>query len=74
MTGKQNTVMWMGLLLIITRFFTTRQFKDIWDEIVAGGGGASSVGGSIGGAIGGLDPFQFLPQPSSATSQKPRLV
>lgn len=34
MTGKQNTVMWLGLLLVATRLFTTRQWADIWTKTI----------------------------------------
>lgn len=30
MTGKQHAVMWLGLLLIITRMFTSNQWGSIW--------------------------------------------
>lgn len=36
MTSVQRTVMWMGILLIIVRFFTGSQFKIIWAEILSG--------------------------------------
>lgn len=36
MTKKQQAVMWMGLLLIILRLFTTSQWKSIWNTILQG--------------------------------------
>ncbi len=34
MTGKQNTVMWLGLILVAVRLFTTRQWSDIWTKTI----------------------------------------
>lgn len=36
MTSAQKTVMWMGILLVVVRFFTGSQFKIIWAEIISG--------------------------------------
>lgn len=36
MNGKQQVVMWSGIILIILRFFTTDQFSIIWGEIISG--------------------------------------
>lgn len=36
MTSKQLTVMWMGILLVVLRFFTSNQFSLIWSDIVSG--------------------------------------
>lgn len=36
MTTQQKTVMWMGILLIVVRFFTGSQFRIIWAEIISG--------------------------------------
>jgi hypothetical protein len=33
MTGKQTAVMWLGLLLIVTRLFTTDQWSELWGTI-----------------------------------------
>jgi hypothetical protein len=30
MTGKQSAVLWLGLLLVIVRLFTTKQWSDLW--------------------------------------------
>lgn len=38
MTGKQQAVMWMGLILIVLRLFTTNQWSDIWKTVLKGGG------------------------------------
>lgn len=45
MTGKQTTVLWMGLILIILRLFTTGQWHDIWSVILQGqkSGGGSNI-------------------------------
>ena len=43
MTGKQQAVMWLGLTLILTRLFTTNQWKDIWATILKGNSGSSGV-------------------------------
>lgn len=36
MTSVQRTVMWMGILLIVVRFFTGNQFRIIWAEVISG--------------------------------------
>lgn len=36
MTSKQLTVMWMGILLVVLRFFTSNQFRLIWSDVVSG--------------------------------------
>lgn len=41
MSGKQHAVMWLGLLLVITRMFTTGQWKSIWS--VVGGSGITTA-------------------------------
>jgi hypothetical protein len=33
MTGKQTAVLWLGLLLIITRMLTTSQWSEIWGSL-----------------------------------------
>ncbi len=51
MTGKQTAVMWLGLLLIITRLFTTGQWSHLWGSLTtntAGGTGSASSGKSSG--------------------------
>jgi hypothetical protein len=57
MNGQQHAVMWMGILLIILRLFTTIQ----WDELKAvfGWTDASTKGGKTGGG-------SVLPDPLSA--------
>lgn len=37
MTGKQNAVMWMGLMLILIRLFTTGQWSAIWTGTILAG-------------------------------------
>lgn len=66
MTGKQSAVMWLGIVLIFTRLFTTSQWSSIWAEILnrkstrtakIPGGPAiigrvpSGLGGALGGGI-----------------------
>jgi hypothetical protein len=46
MTGKQHAVMWMGLLLILMRMFTTTQWGDIKNALGVGGNFSSGGGGS----------------------------
>lgn len=36
MTPKQHAVMWMGLLLVLVKFFGTDQFHLIWSDIISG--------------------------------------
>lgn len=55
MTKQQQAVMWMGLILIILRLFTTDQWKQIWGTILKGGGGSSSSSG--GGGFDFLNPI-----------------
>lgn len=45
MTGKQEAVMWAGLLLIAVRLFTTSQWKDLWAVILKGAekGGSTDI-------------------------------
>jgi hypothetical protein len=38
MTGKQNAVMWMGLMLVLLRLFTTGQWSAIWSKTILNGG------------------------------------
>lgn len=67
MTGKQHAVLWLGLLLILVRMFTTKQWHDIWSGIsngqVIGSGGSSGSSGSgikvpgVGGIPGLLPGF-----------------
>jgi hypothetical protein len=32
-TGQQTTVMWLGVALILTRLFTTKQWSQIWTSV-----------------------------------------
>ena len=54
MTGKQKAVLWLGILLIITRLFTTGQWSAIWTALSNPGGG--SGGQYIGSSKGVLGP------------------
>jgi hypothetical protein len=51
MTGKQNAVMWLGLLLIAVRMFTTGQWSQLWGAIGKGSSGsaAETLPSDIGG-------------------------
>jgi hypothetical protein len=46
MTGKQNAVLWSGLLLILLRMWATGQFQALWGTIVGTSGKSSSTVGS----------------------------
>lgn len=50
MTGKQNAVMWLGLLLVALRLFTTDQWSSLWSTVKTGSSSSSSS--SDGGVIG----------------------
>jgi len=56
MTGKQSAVMWLGLLLIVTRLFTTKQWSDLW---AAFGTGRPTTPGAV--ASGQLGPYGTEP-------------
>lgn len=60
MTGKQQTVMWMGLLLILLRLFSSGQWKAIWKTVLSGEGSGS--GGSN---------FPLLPPPVRSIPDAP---
>ena len=61
MTGKQNAVMWLGLILVVTRLFTTKQWSQLWGTF---GTSSASSGTSASSAIG-------LGNPSGITSLPP---
>jgi hypothetical protein len=52
MTGKQNAVMWLGLILIVTRLFTTKQWSQLWGTLDTGSSASGSSGSGNGGVIG----------------------
>lgn len=54
MTGKQSAVMWLGLLLVITRLFTTGQWHTIWGAIGTSPASTSS-GSTVGKAAAAVD-------------------
>jgi hypothetical protein len=33
MTGKQSAVLWLGLILIVTRLLTTSQWSELWGTL-----------------------------------------
>lgn len=33
MTGKQSGVLWLGLLLVVVRLFTTNQWSELWSSV-----------------------------------------
>jgi hypothetical protein len=64
MTGKQSGVLWLGLLLIITRLFTSDQWSDLWSTFgtaSTGAGGKVSKSGQANGkpifGPGGREPL-----------------
>lgn len=48
MTGTQSAIMWLGILIIIARLFTTSQGEQLWSMVTTGGnaGGNTAKGGS----------------------------
>jgi hypothetical protein len=46
MTGKQNGIMWLGFLLIVTRLFTTGEWSNLWGVISNGPGPGSGTNGT----------------------------
>jgi hypothetical protein len=57
MTGKQTAVMWLGLLLVAVRLFTTDQWDALWGTVKTGskpGGvlvGSTASGVTLPGAL-----------------------
>ena len=51
MTGSQNAVLWMGILLITVRLLVTEQWHDIWGVLSAtpgsSGSGVTGSGSSV---------------------------
>src|SRR5271163_196372 len=43
MTGKQNAVMWLGLILVVTRLFTTKQWSQLWGTFGTSSGGSDVI-------------------------------
>lgn len=62
MNGKQHAVLWLGIILIGVRLFTTKQWSDIWGGISNGsvlpgiGSGAFAPGLGPTPNGGGLQP------------------
>jgi hypothetical protein len=50
MTGKANTVFWIGLILIGLNFWISGQSTGLWKSLTSGSSGLKSVG--TGGAAG----------------------
>lgn len=46
MSGAQNAVLWMGILLIVVRLLTTGQWGDVWGTLKSGTPAASTGTGS----------------------------
>jgi len=61
MTGKQHAVLWLGLLLIAIRLFTTNQWRIIWTDLTTGSTSSGNSGGSGGKKGIGKPPFIPLP-------------
>lgn len=68
MTGQQHAVMWMGLLLIVLRLFTTNQWATL-KATFQSGEGKSSPGSSSGSSGGG--GINLLPIPGLPTVHIP---
>lgn len=47
MTRQQTLVMWLGLSLVLVRFFATDQFTLIWSDIVSGPRPGKLLGGPV---------------------------
>lgn len=47
MTRQQTLVMWLGLSLVIVRFFTSNQFTLIWSDVVSGPNPGKLLGGPV---------------------------
>lgn len=67
MNGKQTTVMWLGLLLIAARLFTTGQWGDLWS--VFGSGSAKTAAPSTGSS----NPASGAPNAPGSPAQPPLL-
>jgi len=57
MTEQQNTVMWLGIALVITRLFTTKQWSHIWTSVSPT---APASSGTTKGGIGGCPKGQIM--------------
>jgi hypothetical protein len=59
-TGKQQSVLWLGLVLVALRFFTTGQFKTLWSIVLTPGSTAPANSTTSGYA-----PTGTVPAPNS---------
>lgn len=60
MTGKQHAVLWLGVLLVIVRFFGTNQFSLVWKGSILKSDTPSSKGSTGGSNGSGSDPCKYL--------------
>lgn len=69
MTGKQQAVLWIGLILIAFRFFTVGQWQSIWSAISTAPASLLPKGGSSNGSgkpwWDPTGPFSATPGPGS---------
>jgi hypothetical protein len=66
MNGKQVTVMWLGLILIAARLFSTHQWSDLWS--VFGSKTASNTS-----SAGSSNPASGAPNAPGSPAQPPLL-
>lgn len=66
MNGKQTTVMWLGLLLIAMRLFTTGQWGNLWSVF---GSGTKSAAPNTGSS----NPASGAPNAPGSPAQPPLL-
>jgi hypothetical protein len=60
--GKQHAVLWMGILLIVVRMFTTNQWHEIWSAVSQG---SILPGFGVGGSNIFSNPFSGLTNPAN---------
>jgi hypothetical protein len=57
-TGKQQAVLWLGLILVIIRMFATGQWSLLWNTttnpVFQGSGVAGQIGNLIGQGVGAI--------------------
>ena len=56
MSGAQNAVLWLGILLIVVRLLTTGQWGDVWGTLKSGTPAASTGTSSSSAAPSGSAP------------------
>lgn len=68
MTGKQQTVMWLGLLLIVVRLFTTNQWSALWGTVKTGGNPGGVLVGSAASGVTLPGKLPIVPGPLKSPS------